>query len=111
MFPSGEDRLDLPCISKLCRKGRYDNDDGGGSCIGITVLFDDLQKMVQQSKRFNACNRSFLPWRQADMMEQAVLTLKARLAEHHALPSLQSALQQDLANAEEDREEAMPVEL
>jgi hypothetical protein len=87
-----EDRLDFHVISKLERAGRYS--DGGGA--GITLLFADIQKMIRLSKHFNECNRAFLPWRQAEMLDKTVLALKCALAKAHDLPSLQEAADEDL---------------
>ncbi len=87
-----EDRLDFHVLSRLCRAGRYS--DGNGA--GIALLFADIQKMIRLSKQFNDCNRAFLPWRQAEMMDKTVLALKCALAEAHSLPILQEAAAEDL---------------
>ncbi len=34
MFPTVEERMDLLAISRLCRKGRYSDDDGDDSSSG-----------------------------------------------------------------------------
>ena len=121
MFPRVEDRLDLPAISTLCRKGRYDDDSvsAGASAgaakainsVGIGALFGDLARMVANSKAFNACNAHFLPWRLADMMECAVMRLKACLAQEHGIPSLLHSLQQDAEDLQEQRASTMAVEM
>jgi len=70
--------------------------------IGVATLFEDLQKMVDNSKRFNDSNRDFTPWRVADMMEKTILWVKHELATHRALPCLQHSLTADLEEQEEE---------
>ena len=132
LVPAPEDRLDLLAIGKLSRKGRYDDSGssssggssdgkgtsggGGGGAknranIGIVTLFEDLQKMVRNSKRFNDNNRAFLPWRMADMMDKAVFSLKSALASHHGIVSLQNSLQADLDALRESQQETEAVDM
>lgn len=138
MFPRAEDRLDLPAIARLCHRGRYDDDPvadsasagvsgaagrkgavsgaasraaKGTNSVGIGALFEDLARMVANSKAFNACNAHFLPWRMAHMMECAVLGLKARLAREHGIPSLLHSLQRDQEDLQEQRASSMAVEM
>jgi hypothetical protein len=128
MFPAEEERWDLPRISRLCRQGRYsdDADDasagsasstsknslrGGKAYLGILVLFQDLAHMVQQSKRYNACNAAFLPWRLADMMECAVQRLKRALAEERGIACLQNSLREDERELQQQAEDAQAVDV
>lgn len=137
MFPRTEDRLDLLAISKLCRRGRYDDTDADAGAavgassvstagssnskgsskgkssnnVGIGTLFEDLARMTTSSKAFNACNAHFLPWRLADMMERAVRRLKARLAQEHRIPSLLHSLQQDEEDLQEQLDNAKAVDM
>ena len=89
LFPRSEDRLDLGVLNTLCTQGRYDTAE-----VGIAVLFDDLQRMVANSKTLNAANPNFLPFKQADMMEKAISRLKATLADKHGIDSLKEAIKQ-----------------
>jgi hypothetical protein len=128
MFPAAEERWDLPRISRLCRQGRYSDDAdnasagsgsgsgkhslrGGGAHLGILALFQDLARMVQQSKRYNACNAAFLPWRLADMMECAVQRLKRVLAEERGIVCLQNSLREDQREMLQQAEDAQAVDV
>ena len=64
--------------------------------MGIATLFRDLERMVQTGLRFNDCNSSFLPWRQAEMTQQALHDLKLKLSKAHpSLSCLRTAVQED----------------
>lgn len=98
LFPSAEARWDLPRISRLCRQGRYTAaaEEGRQAAeLGVLALFRDLQRMVAQSKAFNACNAAFLPWRLADMLGCAVGRLQRVLAEKRGMACLQRCLEED----------------
>jgi hypothetical protein len=114
-FPGAEERWDLPRISRLCRQGRYSDDaddaSGGRAYLGILALFQDLARMVQQSKRYNACNAAFLPWRLADMMESAVQRLKRVLAEERDITCLQNSLCEDERELQQQAEDAQAVDV
>ena len=97
LFPDAKDHLDLPKISKLCGQGRYE----AGRGVGILTLFDDLQRMVNNSKAFNHCNKDFQPWRLADMLDKELLVLRELLAGNHNMP----ALLEQVATARELEEE------
>ncbi len=101
--------------------------------MGIAVLFEDLQRMVAQSKMFNAANPHHLPWRLADMMGmctscayldvsrifyhyfytsgKAIYRLKVTLAEKRDLLALQSSVQQDHEEDQQLRSEAAAMEV
>ena len=111
MFPDERDHLDLNIITEWAAQGRYDGSattsssssssssgGGGGSphSMGIATLFRDLERMVQTGLRFNDCNSSFLPWRQAEMTQQALHDLKLKLSKAHpSLSCLRTAVQED----------------
>jgi hypothetical protein len=106
LFPHAEDRWDLPRITRLCRQGRYSSTDTPGSItkrrggdapaeLGLLALFLDLERMIAQSKAFNACNAAFLPWRMAHMLQSAVGRLKRTLAEERGIACLQRSLEQE----------------
>jgi hypothetical protein len=133
-FPDARDRLDLNIISKWAAKGRYDGDDdastaaaaacsssssssSGGrapvGAVGIATLFRDLERMVNTGLAFNDCNRDFLPWRQAEMTQQTITTLKRDLAKcHPSLTCLQDAVARDVErDAEAEAAESAVVEM
>ena len=94
-----KDHLDLQVLTKHAAKGRYDGD------LGIIALFRDLETMIANSKQFNKENSAFLPWRLADVLEKAVLSMKIYIAEERKIPSLRQALENDLSmQAEMDLE-------
>ena len=98
MFPDPDQRLCMPALARLCRQGRYSDAESSNSpqsYLGLLALFTDLQRMVAQSKAFNASNRAFLPWRLAEMLERAVGHLKSVLAERRGIACLQSSLRED----------------
>lgn len=97
LFPSAEDRWDLPRITRLCRQGRYSGtgSDSTSAELGILALFIDLERMVAQSKAYNDCNAAFLPWRLAHMLQCAVHRLKQTLAEERGLACLQRSLEEE----------------
>eukprot|EP01041_Mallomonas_annulata_P008726 gene8726-18039_t len=101
MFPDKKDHLDLPTITKLCSKGRYE----GARGVGILTLFDDLQRMVNNSKTFNQCNIHFQPWRLADMLDKELLTLREMLASYHSMTGLlervEHVLEEEMTQGEE----------
>lgn len=140
MFPRAEDRWDLPRISRLCRQGRYSascddtstlssssslgskNRRAGVSAVaagavdpraelGLLALFLDLQRMIAQSKAFNACNAAFLPWRLADMLQCAVQRLKRVLAKQRGIACLQHSLEEDEYERAQQAQETQAVDL
>lgn len=91
MFPKTEDQIDLHVIGQWLRSGRYEGEHNS-SALGICTLLRDLDRMVSNAKRFNQCNRLFLPWRLGDMAEHALIRLRADLIAAH--PALSAALSQ-----------------
>lgn len=86
MFPQSEDQLDVYVIGNWLAQGRYSPVDENGArsnTLGIVTLLRDFDRMVAHAKKFNACNASFLPWRQADMAETFLSTLRSNLARKH----------------------------
>lgn len=120
MFPDKRDHLDLATIIEWATQGRYDGahaDSTGSSdaaslhSMGISTLFRDLERMVHVGLRFNECNRNFLPWRQAEMTQQALSDLKLKLSEAHPhLSCLRTAVLED-AKLVSSREEAKDRDL
>jgi hypothetical protein len=99
-FPSPDNHVTLPLLRKRCQNGYYNrtsNDELSRMSaaevrdvqeLTILSLFDDLCRMVSNSKEFNDCNRDFQPWRFADMVEMAILDLMRDLASIHSLTAL-----------------------
>jgi hypothetical protein len=96
---SVEDRLDLQTINTWGRSGRYEEE------IGIAVLFDDLERMVANSKKLNAANAQFLPWIQADAMGKMLFQLKKCLAAKTKNETLQNSVEDhiELVNSSQSR--------
>lgn len=107
MFPDKKDQLDLTVITSYCSKGRYETDRKG---LGIVTLFDDLKRMVKNSKSFNQSNSGFQPYRCADMMEKELLDLAYDLGKCHNIKSLMNfATEAILLSQEECAEETEEV--
>lgn len=51
--------------------------------MGVAVLFNDLDRMINNGKLFNACNNKHLPWRLADALEKCMLSLRRCLGGLH----------------------------
>lgn len=95
MFPDKKDSLNLIILQTNFGRGRYN-----GS-VGITTLFRDLELMVANGKRFNACNRDFLTWRQIDMYEKTVNLVKRHVAASHNIASLRESVQEQIKLAKD----------
>ena len=113
-IPEKRDRVDLRTINKWAQQGRYDGDTSsssssssasGNECnVGLSTLFQDLERMVHAGLKFNECNRDFLPWRQAEMTQQALTDLKRDLARAHPnLTCLRDAVALDKEKEEEQK--------
>ena len=113
-IPEKRGRVDLRTINKWAQQGRYDGDAssssssssaGGNECnVGLSTLFQDLERMVHAGLKFNECNRDFLPWRQAEMTQQALTDLKRDLARAHPhLTCLRDAVALDKEKEEEQK--------
>lgn len=75
MFPRKRDRLDLHVISARCKDGCYEGSDG------VNTLFQDLEAMCVNGKKFNDSNKDFQPWRLVDMMDKTIADLQLTLRE------------------------------
>lgn len=84
-FPAETDQLDLPAIRQLQGQGHYDSRVANA---GIIALFSDLQRMIDNAKMFNNCNREFQVWRCAEMTSCALIDLRAELASIHGIDEL-----------------------
>lgn len=85
LFPNSNDHIDLHHLWRQygteCPRNFTSGED-------VVQLFNDIDKMILNCKTFNNTNRSFQPWRCADMMEMAVSDLKLALLEVYNLPNL-----------------------
>ena len=61
-----------------------------GDKLAVNLLFEDLDRMVLNSKEFNASNRDYQVWRMCDMFECHLFWLKQQLYELHSLESLET---------------------
>ena len=84
MFPDKMDQLNWSFIEKMEVEGRYESNGNNG----LLNLFEDLQRMVDNSKQFNSSNICFLPWRCADMMDKALLDLRTDLGKLHGIEEI-----------------------
>ncbi len=103
-FPDPQDQCNLQDLGKMCQSGHFQSDEG------LTELFELLEKMVSNCKKFNHQNSEFQIWRLADMMEMEIYDLRRTLAENHHLPVLfAAALRRE--NFKKTGEERQIVEL
>jgi hypothetical protein len=87
MFPREDDRLDLHVISSRCKKGNYEGKDG------VNLLFEDLEAMCSNGKKFNDSNKNFQPWTFVDMAEKTISDLQLTLGSIGKLKSRSSKSQ------------------
>lgn len=94
LFPEEWNQIDLIVLKKQCDEGRFEGTDDD-HFSGLLLLFDELDVMVRNCKRFNDENCSFQTWRCADMMEEALFDLKESLSEaHNDIECLQAVVDQ-----------------